>query len=92
MQDVIRARLNTSVPQPELSKMWESERTTFTTGTGDGIQTWLTAPEIVIESQDSEVTLRFHGGKDEPGHQKVKSAFERALRRYLPNVRIDWLD
>src|SRR5204862_7948125 len=89
MQDIIHARLDTQISEPELSKMWESERTTFTTGSGDGIDDWLTAPELVIESHDSEVTLRFYSGEREPEHRKVKSAFERAVRRYLPDVRID---
>jgi len=72
--------------------MWESERTTFTTGSGDGIDTWLTAPELVIESRGRDVFLRFHSGDADPAHRKMRSAFERAVERYAPSVRIDWLD
>src|SRR5439155_13322283 len=89
MQDVIRARLSTPVSEPELSKMWASERTTFTTGSGDGIDTFLTAPELVIEGQGCDVSLRYPGDAD-PDHARVKQAFERAVRRYKPSVEIEW--
>jgi hypothetical protein len=69
--------------------MWESERTTFTTGSGDGIDTWLTAPEMVIETRGNEIQLSFLTGSD-PEHRKMKAAFERAVHRYRPDVRIDW--
>lgn len=89
MPESIRARLSEAIPEPELSKMWESERTTFTTGSGDGIDTWLTAPEVAIYTHGPEVELSFPSGPD--GHRKLKDAFERAVHRYRPNVRIEWL-
>jgi hypothetical protein len=89
MPDLISARLSDEIPQPELSKMWESERTVFTTGTGDGIETWLEAPEMVIETSGKEVQLRFLSGPDRE-HTKMKAAFERAVHRYRPDVRIEW--
>jgi hypothetical protein len=92
MQDILHARLSDRIPEPELSKMWESERTTFTTGSGDGIDTFLTAPELVIEARDSELELRFHSPQQANAQPKVKSAFERAVHRYRPDVRIEWLD
>jgi hypothetical protein len=90
MPDSIRARLSEAIPEPELSKMWESERTTFTTGSGDGIDTWLTAPEIAIYTQGPEVELSFPGGPDGE-HRKLKAAFERAVHRYRPDVCVVWL-
>ncbi len=92
MLDILHARLSEPIPEPELSKMWESERTTFTTGSGDGIDTFLTAPEMVIEAHDSGVELRFHSARPDVAHPRVKHAFERAVHRYRPNVRIDWQD
>jgi hypothetical protein len=90
MSDTVTARLSDEIPQPELSKMWESERTTFTTGIGDGIETWLEAPEVVIETNGKDVQLRFLGGPDRQ-HRKLKSAFERAVHRYRPDVQIEWV-
>ncbi len=90
MAEEITARLSEQISEPELSKMWESERTTFTTGSGDGIDTWLTAPEVAIDAQANEVHLSFLAGGRDPGHQKFKAAFERAVHRYRPDVRIDW--
>ncbi len=72
--------------------MWESERTTFTTSSGYGIDTWLTAPEVVIESRGRDVFLRFHAGDGDPAHRKMKAAFARAIERYAPGVHVDWLD
>ena len=89
MSETITVRLSDPIPEPELSKMWESERMTFTTGTGDGIDTFLEAPEMVIEARGNEVDLRFPGGPDHE-HRKMKAAFERAVHRYRPDVRLDW--
>ncbi len=89
MPDMITAKLSERIPQPALIKMWESERTTFTTGTGDGIETWLEAPKMVIETKDNEVRLSFLAGPDHQ-HNKLKAAFERAVHRYRLDVRIEW--
>jgi len=90
MPEEITARLSDTISQPELSKMWESERTTFTTGTGDGIETWLEAPEVVIKSRGDEVILSFLAGGRDREHRKLKAAFERAIHRYRPDVEIKW--
>jgi hypothetical protein len=89
MPDTLTARLSEPISRPELSKMWESERTTFTTGSGDGIDTFLTAPELVLDTQGNDVTLSFLSG-GEANHQKLKEAFERAIHRYLPHVSVEW--
>ena len=89
MATTLHARLSEEISRPDLSKMWESERTTFTTGSGDGIDTFLTAPELVIEGQGRDVSLRYPGDAD-PDHARVKQAFERAVRRYKPTVEIEW--
>jgi hypothetical protein len=89
MPETIVARLNHAISQPELSKMWESERTTFNPGTGDGIDTFLSAPELVFEVSGNEVRILFTASKD-PDHRRLKEAFERAVRRYMPDVKIDW--
>ena len=89
MPETIVARLNHAISQPELSKMWESERTTFNPGTGDGIDTNILAPEVVFEASGNEVRILFPGSND-PDHQRLKAAFERAVRRYIPDVKIDW--
>lgn len=89
MADIMTARLSAAIAQPELSKMWESERTTLTTGSGDGIDTWLTAPELDIEARGNEVELRFPSG-GEQAHEKLKAAFERAVHRYRPDVQVEW--
>jgi hypothetical protein len=88
MPDPITARLSDEIPQPELSKMGESERTTFTSGSTDGIDSWLTAPEMDIDARGTEVQLRFPaGGGDQ---QKLRAAFERAVHRYRPDARVEW--
>jgi len=90
MPEEITARLSDTISQPELSKMWESERTTFTTGTGDGIETWLEAPELVIAAHGKEVILTFLTDGPDREHRKLKAAFERAIHRYRPDVEIRW--
>jgi hypothetical protein len=89
MPEEITARLSDQISAPELSKMWESERTTFNPGTGDGIDTHILAPEIDILARGTDVILRFPPG-GEPGHRKLKNAFERAVHRYRPDVKVDW--
>lgn len=86
---MITARLSDPIGDSELSKMWESERTTFAVGSGDGIDSWLTAPEMVIRSQGNEVYLSFLGAPSRD-YRKLKAAFERAVHRYRPEVRVDW--
>jgi hypothetical protein len=90
----ITARLSNPISEPDLSKMWESERTTFNAGSGDGIDTFLGAPELAIVSRGNEVHLSFpapQGGSDGPKQfEKMKAAFERAVHRYRPDVRVDW--
>ena len=87
---MITARLSEPISRPELSKMWESERTTFTTGTGDGVEMRVSAPELVFETQGNDVTLLFPTGGKDPQHRKLKETFERAIHRYLPHVQVDW--
>ncbi len=89
MPTTLRARLSEELSRPELSRMWESERTTFTTGSGDGIDTFLTAPEMVLDPQGNEVTLSYPADAD-ADHMRVRQAFERAVHRFRPNVQIDW--
>jgi hypothetical protein len=89
MPESITARLSESISQPELSKMWESERTTFNPGTGDGIDTFLSAPEVVFEAQGNEVRILFPGSVD-PDNARLKAAFERAVRRYRPDIKVEW--
>jgi hypothetical protein len=89
MPETIKARLSDEIPQPELSKMWESERTTFNTGTGDGVDVNIFAPEVVVEAHGREVGLSFPGGPDRE-LTKLKAAFERAVHRYRPDVQVDW--
>jgi hypothetical protein len=90
MGDRITARLSSEIPQPDLSRMWDSERTTFTTGTGDGIDAWLCAPDVVIQAHGKEVELIFLAGGPDRGHRKLKAAFERALHRHRPDVQVAW--
>ena len=89
MPQSITARVSQPISEPELSRMWESERTTFNPGTGDGIDTFLSAPELVFEVSGNEVRILFTGSKD-PDHRRLKEAFERAVRRYMPDAKIDW--
>jgi len=35
------------------------------------------------------VRILFPGSKD-PDHRRLKEAFERAVRRYIPDVKVDW--
>lgn len=90
MPQTLTARLSDPISRPELSKMWESERTTFTGGTGDGIDTRILAPEIVLETDGDEVRLSFPSGGRDPEHLKLKQAFERAIHRYRPDVTVEW--
>ena len=90
MPDTLTARLSEAISQPELSRMWESERTTFTAGTGDGNQTSVTAPELVLTAQGNEATLSFPSGGNDPEHRRLKEAFERAVHRYRPDVKLEW--
>lgn len=90
MPKEITARLSKPISGPELSRMWESERTTFPAGSGDGIDTRLTAPELVIHARGEDVVLTFPTGGADPDHRRLKAAFERAVHRYDPGVRIDW--
>jgi len=69
--------------------MWESERTTFNPGTGDGIETFISAPEVALEPNGNEVRILFTRSKD-PDRRRLKEAFERAVRRYVPDVTIEW--
>jgi hypothetical protein len=92
MPEILTARLNGPVSQAEASLMWESERTTFTAGTGDGIDTSIFAPELVLRANGNEVTLSFPGGGNDPDHRKLKEAFERAVKRYRPELQVQWLD
>jgi hypothetical protein len=78
--EIITARLSDEVSTPELSRMWESQRSEMMT------------PEIVIESKGNEVSLRFHAGKADPGFRKLKGLFEQAVRRYRPEVQVEWLE
>lgn len=50
------------------------------------------APEIVIETHDCDVELRFPSGGKDPTHQKLKSFFERAVQRDHPEVRVEWVN
>src|SRR4051794_41877590 len=90
MPEILIARLNGPVSQPEVSLMWESERTTFTAGTGDGIETSIPAPEMVLEANGNEVRLSFPSGGPDPEHRKLKEAFERAVKRYRPELQVEW--
>lgn len=90
MPDTLTARLSEPISRPELSRMWESERTAFNPGSGDGIDTFRTAPEIVLEADGDEVRLSFPSGGRDPEHSKLKQAFERAVHRYRPDVIVEW--
>ena len=90
MPDTLTARLSEPISRPELSKMWESERTTFTTGAGDGITSFSSAPEMVLETDGDLVRLSFPSGGRDPEHTKLKAAFERAIHRYRPDVTVEW--
>jgi hypothetical protein len=90
MSETLTARLSGPVSQAEVSLMWESERTTFTAGTGDGIDTAIFAPEMVLHANRNEVTLTFPAGGNDPEHRKLKEAFERAVKRYRPELNIEW--
>jgi hypothetical protein len=92
MPETLTARLNGPVSQAEVSLMWESERTTFTAGTGDGIDTSVFAPEMALHANGNEVTLSFPSGGNDPEHTKVKAAFERAVKRYRPELQVEWAD
>jgi hypothetical protein len=92
MPEVLTARFNGPVSQAEVSLMWESERTTFTAGTGDGIDTSVFAPEMVLHASGNEVQLSFPSGGNDPQHRKLKEAFERAVKRYRPELKVEWLD
>ena len=70
--------------------MWESERTTFTAGTGDGIDTSIFAPEMVLEAHGNEIRLTFPTGSADPAHGKLKEHFERAVKRYRPELKVEW--
>jgi len=89
MPQSITARVSEPISQPELSRMWESERTTFNPGTGDGIDTFLSAPELVFEPQGNEIRILYPGSKD-PDQSRLKAAFERAVHRFLPDVKVEW--
>jgi hypothetical protein len=38
------------------------------------------------------VTLSFPSGGNDPEHTKLKEAFERAVKRYRPELRVEWGD
>jgi hypothetical protein len=90
MPEVLTARLSGPVSQPEVSLMWGSERTRTNPGTGDGIDTDILAPEMVLEANGNEVRLSFPSGGNDPEHRKLKEAFERAVKRYRPELSIEW--
>lgn len=90
MAEEITAHLSDPISEPELSRMWKSERTTFTSGSGDGIDAWQTAPELVLAQQGNSVPLSFPAGGLDQAHERTKAAFERAVHRSRPDVQIDW--
>ena len=90
MPDQITARFSEEISEPELSQMWETERMTFNPGTGDGIDTWLSAPELVISAHGKEAVLSFPSGGPDAGHARLKAAFVRAVGRIRPNVKVEW--
>jgi hypothetical protein len=85
MPDTITARLSEPISRPELSRMWESEREA-----GDGVDMRASAPELVLETDGNDVRLSFPSGSRDPEHRKLKEAFERAVHRYQPNVKVEW--
>ena len=90
MPDTITARLSEPISRPELSRMWESERTAFTPGVGNGVISSNSGPELVFETTGEEVRLSFPSGGRDPEHTKLKAAFERAVHRYRPDVTVEW--
>jgi hypothetical protein len=90
MPDTLTARLSEPISRPELSKMWESERSSSPTGVGDAIAMRVTAPELDFVTEGDRVHLSFPSGSRDPEHSKLKVAFERAVHRYRPEVRVEW--
>src|SRR5262249_4616104 len=80
MAEIITARLSEEVSNPELSRMWESQRSENM------------APEILMEARGNEVSIRFHPGKADPGYRKLKGLFEQAVKRYRPSVQVEWIE
>ncbi len=78
MAETITAHFTESISQPELSRIWESQRTT------------VGGPEIVFESAGDSVTIRLHSADGDPQHTRFKRFFEQAVHRYHPHCRIDW--
>ena len=83
MPQLLTARLSGPVSQPELSLMWETERTRFNSGDGTG-------PELVLEAAGNDVRLSFPSGGADPEHRKLKEVFERAVKRYRPELKVEW--
>ena len=82
MPEILTARLSGPVSQPEVRLMWESERRTDAS----------LAPEIILYANRTEVTLTFPSGGSDPEHRKLKEAFERAVKRYRPELTVDWTE
>ncbi len=80
MPEILTARLSGPVSQPEVSLMWESERATDSS----------IAPEMVLYANRNEVTLTFPSSGSDPEHRELKRAFERAVKRYRPELTIEW--
>ncbi len=80
MPDTITARLSDAISQPELSRMWETERTGAPSAS---------AGEVVFETNGNEVNILFPGSVD-PDCRRLKDAFERAVRRYRADVKVEW--
>jgi hypothetical protein len=59
-------------------------------GTRDGIDTWISTPEVVLETRGRGVRISFPIGGRDPGHKKLKDAFERAVHPYRSDVRVGW--
>jgi hypothetical protein len=84
MPDTLTARLSEPISRPELSRMWESERT------GDGLTNGSTLPELVFEAAGDEMRLSFPSGGRDPEHTKLKQIVERAIHRDRPHVTVEW--
>ena len=80
MADVLTARLSEEIDAAELIRMWESQ----------GLE--VAVPEIVFNCWGRFISLRFQGGKTDPGFRKLKGLFEIAVRRYRPDCQIEWLE
>jgi|GEM_PF-4843159 hypothetical protein len=78
MPHTIRARLSHPIDAADLSRIWEAH-----VNLHDG-------PELLFSVTGSDVAISYPSQPTPRGTEKLRRAFEEALRTFDPDVRVEW--